>query len=175
MKPFVLAQVPVFAPDSLPGEDLEYLKAAAADADTRCVQEVAGRLHIQVSSNPEENLYLYGTKSLKAMFEAVQEMEASAFSIDLDPTPTLERIRKYELPCDVSVECGIGFAAVGGNLVSEFVDQSSEAAEDDPRADAAADAVESMLIALATEGFDLGTPAFEQAFDTAVESIGLHL
>lgn len=60
----------------------------------------------------------------------------------------------------------------GGHIKSSLIEQFRDPEDpDDPRPKAAADAVESFILALACEGVDVTSPRFGRALHTAVESI----
>lgn len=77
------------------------------------------------------------------------------------------------LPYGIEVATdGSGSGQVSGKLCEQFAE-----AEKEPSAVAvrAADAIEALLLALACEGVDLGTPEVESAVRTAVESVANNL
>lgn len=77
--------------------------------------------------------------------------------------------RYIELPFDINITV---HPAGGGSVESNLLDELRD--YDDPKEDAvaraAADAMESLLLALACAGFDLETAACKEAIATAVES-----
>lgn len=77
--------------------------------------------------------------------------------------------RYIELPFGINIAV---YPSGGGSLESNLVDELRN--YDDPKKDAlaraAADAIESLLLALACAGFDLETAACKEAIATAVES-----
>jgi len=82
--------------------------------------------------------------------------------------------RRISLPYGISITVyASGAASLAGNLALEFLD-GSDPSNDEP-AHVAADAIESVLLALAAAGVDLETAACKEAIETAVEAVAARL
>lgn len=83
--------------------------------------------------------------------------------------------RVFGLPFGIEIRCNPG---AGGSLDSELVEEFSKCGygkEADAMAKASANAIESLLLALACAGVDLSTPAISSAIEVAVEKVASEL
>ena len=88
---------------------------------------------------------------------------------------------KIELPCyGIVVEVGDSRpenpnAFEGGSLVSSDLGPNLLLDEEDVEGQAAADALESLILAHACAGIDIASPAYVEGIETAVEAIANNL
>lgn len=89
----------------------------------------------------------------------------------------IEKSVEYELPFGVQVSSVDGGWSITSALSEEFVDpnETDNAELESARGEAAADGMESLILALAAEGYDLSAPAFVRAMETAVQQTGANL
>ena len=84
---------------------------------------------------------------------------------------------EIRLPFGIMLEPVDGGWQITSGLRDQFVDSTETENPDleEARGEAAADGMESLLLALAAEGVDLAKPEFIRAIQTAVEQTGANL
>ena len=89
----------------------------------------------------------------------------------------IEQSVEHELPFGIQVSSADGNWQIISGLSEHFLDpnESENADLESARGEAAADGMESLILALAAEGYDLSAPAFIRALETAVQQTGINL
>lgn len=86
-----------------------------------------------------------------------------------DPDDIVASTKEVELDYGISITTNIGGAGISSHLKEQF---SLDGEDDNVYAEGASDALESFLLAMASEGIGLEGAAMKSALKTAVESIG---
>ena len=162
----------VFAMSALPTREQEYLLAAAADRHNSHVSPTPFGALIRISDNEDENLYLHGTEGLQAMLISAANSGCRYFEVDRDHDVGM--VVTHELPFGISIAHEQGGASISSCLASQFNLEDGTEVEN-AEAQAAADGMESLILALAAEGFNVSGSAFIRALETAVASTGENL
>lgn len=76
------------------------------------------------------------------------------------------------LPFGITLQVGEGYSSISSSLVCQFVEDGQSPGDQEM---AYADAIESFLLALASEGVDVQSEAVTNALQTAVSSIASQL
>ncbi|GBO89205.1 hypothetical protein [Marinobacter salsuginis] len=69
------------SPDNIPTQDLEYLRAAAEDLDNGNAIRTDTGILVMISSEPEQNLWLHGSRPLAALAEQAQAGGETSFFV----------------------------------------------------------------------------------------------
>lgn len=78
--------------------------------------------------------------------------------------------RSFALPFDITVSTtGDGAGQIASDLHKQFADPDGKECL---KAQASSDALEAMILAMACEGIDLGTPEMKRALQTCVDAVG---
>jgi hypothetical protein len=151
-----------------------YLLAAASDPDCGMVAKLGSRFLVCLSAEPAQNSVLHGMPGLSAMLYDAQR--SGCRYIEIDPDITERQAETYRLPYGIEVQCDAGGGSLSSSLAQEFIDESEpdDTGLEIARGEAAADAIESLILAMASEGYDVSSGAFVRALDTSVHQIAEH-
>ncbi len=157
---------------ALTTHEQEYLLAAVADPDNIQASTVPWGFLIRISDNDEENLYLYGVEGLKIMFTAAASAGCRYFEVS--PDHDAEKVVTHELPFGISISNHQGGASISSSLAQQFRLEGGTDIEN-AVGQGAADGMESLILALAAEGFNVSGGSFIRGLETAVASTGNNL
>ena len=80
-------------PNTLPTQDLEYLRAAAEDLDNDNAIRTDTGILVLISDDPESNLWLYGSRPLAALAEQAQAGGEKSFFVQSCDTTHANRFK----------------------------------------------------------------------------------
>lgn len=151
------------------------LLVAAKDSACESIARIGERFLIYVSDDPEKNAPLHGAPALQRMLLSAQD--SGCQYIEVDPCVAAQEEMRHSLPFGIELVCQGGAGHLVSSLAQQFIDDSEQdhTGIEVARGEAASDAMESLILAMAGEGFDVSNAAFVRALSTAVCQTGNNL